>query len=116
MLLFSATLPSQLAAFARADLRNPTIVRLDTDTKLSPDLGLSFLTVSPEDKLPALLFLVHHVLKRASPTLVFVATKHHVELVASVLTKDGFHVSRAYGDMDQAARSANLGRFRAGKT
>ncbi len=41
-LLFSATLPAALAEFARAGLRDPAFVRLDADTKLSPDLSLCF--------------------------------------------------------------------------
>jgi ATP-dependent RNA helicase DDX54/DBP10 len=44
-LLFSATLPSSLAEFARAGLKEPEFVRLDADTKLSPDLSLAFFTV-----------------------------------------------------------------------
>lgn len=41
-LLFSATLPAALAEFARAGLKNPAFVRLDADTKLSPDLQICF--------------------------------------------------------------------------
>lgn len=41
-LLFSATLPAALAEFARAGLKDPAFVRLDADTKLSPDLSLCF--------------------------------------------------------------------------
>lgn len=44
-LLFSATLPSALAEFARAGLKDPEFVRLDADSKLSPDLSLAFFTV-----------------------------------------------------------------------
>ena len=44
-LLFSATMPRALAEFARAGLRDPELVRLDTDSKLSPDLSLAFFTV-----------------------------------------------------------------------
>ena len=36
--LFSATLPAVLAAFVRAGLRDPVVVRLDVDTKLSDKL------------------------------------------------------------------------------
>ena len=43
-LLFSATLPAALAEFARAGLRDPRFVRLDADSKLSPDLSLAFFT------------------------------------------------------------------------
>ena len=44
-LLFSATMPKALAEFARAGLREPQLLRLDADTKISPDLGLAFFTV-----------------------------------------------------------------------
>lgn len=44
-LLFSATLPTALAEFARAGLKTPEFVRLDADNKLSQDLSLAFFTV-----------------------------------------------------------------------
>ncbi len=43
--LFSATMPRALAEFARAGLKDPELVRLDVDTKISPDLSLAFFTV-----------------------------------------------------------------------
>lgn len=36
--LFSATLPNSLMAFAKAGLKNPTLIKLDTETKINPDL------------------------------------------------------------------------------
>lgn len=44
-LLFSATMPRALAEFARAGLRDPTLIRLDAESKISPDLSLAFFTV-----------------------------------------------------------------------
>ena len=40
-LLFSATLPKQLVEFAKAGLDDPTLVRLDVDTKISDQLKVS---------------------------------------------------------------------------
>ena len=37
-LLFSATLPKLLVEFAKAGLHDPTLLRLDVDTKLSENL------------------------------------------------------------------------------
>ena len=37
-LLFSATLPKLLMEFAKAGLHDPTLIRLDVDNKLSPNL------------------------------------------------------------------------------
>lgn len=39
--LFSATLPKLLVQFAQAGLHDPTLVRLDVETKLSPNLKVS---------------------------------------------------------------------------
>jgi hypothetical protein len=60
-LLFSATLPAQLAQFARAGLREPTLIRLDVDTKVSEQLSLAFFTVRAADKNAALLYLLREV-------------------------------------------------------
>ena len=41
-MLFSATMPKQLIQFTRAGLREPQLVRLDTDTKMSDELRMAF--------------------------------------------------------------------------
>ena len=41
--LFSATLPKLLVEFARAGLHDPTLIRLDVDTKLSENLKVQFI-------------------------------------------------------------------------
>ncbi|KAM0750290.1 P-loop containing nucleoside triphosphate hydrolase protein [Meredithblackwellia eburnea MCA 4105] len=52
----------------------------------------------------------------AKQTLVFVATKHHVEYISTLLSLSGYAVSSIYGSMDQTARRLHLARFRAGST
>lgn len=37
-LLFSATMPKQLVQFARAGLKDPALIRLDTESKISTEL------------------------------------------------------------------------------
>ena len=44
-LLFSATMPSALHEFAKAGLKDPEMVRLDTDTRISQELSTAFFTV-----------------------------------------------------------------------
>ena len=47
-LLFSATLPKSLVEFARAGLEsNPKLIRLDADSKISPELRMGFFSVKP---------------------------------------------------------------------
>jgi ATP-dependent RNA helicase DDX54/DBP10 len=143
-LLFSATLPAALADFARAGLQNPAFVRLDADTKLSPDLQTYFAYVRcaslswadrwplenpsyflvyhedgrvylaaqgvaseegdlcrQEDKPAALLWLLQEVIPLDSPTLIFMATRHHVEFLHTLLAREGLKASCVYGQMDQ---------------
>lgn len=49
-------------------------------------------------------------------TLIFTATKHHVDYLATLLTATGYSVSHIYGSLDQSARKQQLERFRRGKT
>lgn len=114
-LLFSATLPKLLAEFARAGLRDAELVRLDVETKLSPDLSTAFFTVRQDDKPAALLFMLKEVVPQNQATIVFTATRHHVEFIANLLHAEGFSVTSVHGNMDQAARKIAIAKFRAGK-
>ena len=153
-LLFSATLPKSLVEFARAGLQEPTLMRLDAESKISPDLQNAFFTVKSSEKEGALIHVLHDVInvptgetengkraiaeangtskfskKRKRPeapgardsptefsTIVFVATKHHVEYVSCILRECGFAVSYAYGSLDQTARKIQVSNFRSGIT
>lgn len=148
-LLFSATLPASLVEFARAGLQDPSLVRLDAETKISPKLESAFFSVKAAEKEAALIHLLHDVIKvptgepEGAPqddagqvskkrkrgqdeskqekptehsTIVFVATKHHVEYVAALLREQGFAVSYVYGSLDQTARKIHVDNFRRGRT
>ena len=112
-LLFSATLPSALAEFARAGLKDPELVRLDVDHKISDNLRMGFFTVRDEERDAALLHLVQHRIRKDEATIVFVATKHHVEYVHALITAVGCSACMLYGAMDPSARKIAIGRFRA---
>ncbi|KAB2040485.1 hypothetical protein ES319_D02G086400v1 [Gossypium barbadense] len=115
-LLFSATLPSALAEFAKAGLRDPQLVRLDLETKISPDLKLVFFTLRQEEKHAALLYLARDHISCDQQTLIFVSTKHHVEFLNIMFREEGIEPSVCYGDMDQDARKINISKFRSRKT
>ncbi|KAJ3160810.1 ATP-dependent RNA helicase ddx54 [Geranomyces michiganensis] len=114
-LLFSATLPKLLVDFAKAGLSDPALIRLDADTKISKDLQMYFLAVKHEDKEAALLSLFRTAIDQEELTVVFVATKHHVEYIQELLTSAGVPCTYIYGALDQTARKIHLARFRAGK-
>ncbi|KAJ5690819.1 ATP-dependent RNA helicase dbp10 [Penicillium macrosclerotiorum] len=152
-LLFSATLPKSLVEFARAGLEEPSLVRLDTESKISPDLQNAFFSVKSSDKEGALLHILHEVIKmptgptevskrfkeessnpkfkkrkrsevekagnhKESPTkhstIVFAATKHHVDYLYALLIEAGFATSYVYGSLDQTARKIQVQNFRQG--
>ena len=75
-LLFSATLPGALADFARVGLKDPALVRLDTETRISPDLRLAFFTL----RLPLIHSLVPplHVLPLSEQAGIMKATSSSI--------------------------------------
>ncbi|PHH77072.1 hypothetical protein CDD82_3674 [Ophiocordyceps australis] len=148
-LLFSATLPASLVDFARAGLQDPSLVRLDAETKVSPDLESAFFSVKSAEKEGSLLHILHDVIKvpvgppagsqapsdarskkrkrgpdasggKGKPTehstIIFAATKHHVEYLTNLLQLAGFAVSHVYGSLDQTARRIQVEQFRNGDT
>ncbi|KAM9973425.1 hypothetical protein ACTFIW_010514 [Dictyostelium discoideum] len=135
-LLFSATLPSLLVDFVRAGLNNPKLINLDTDTKISENLSLSFFTLRHEEKLGVLLFLLKDIIykkpqlpatetttatnsessqqqqQKKSSTIIFVSTKYHVEFIHILLERAGIASTYIHGYLDPVARKINLAKFR----
>ncbi|KAF2813198.1 ATP-dependent RNA helicase dbp10 [Mytilinidion resinicola] len=62
-LLFSATLPKSLVEFARAGLQEPKLIRLDAESKISPNLESVFFTVKSAEKDGALLHILQDIIK-----------------------------------------------------
>uniref|UniRef100_A0A3Q3G3G5 RNA helicase n=1 Tax=Labrus bergylta TaxID=56723 RepID=A0A3Q3G3G5_9LABR len=110
-LLFSATLPKLLVEFARAGLTEPVLIRLDVDSKLSDQIKLSLFHLRVDDKPALLLHLLRNVVKPQEQTVVFVATKHHVEYLKELLTLEGLECAYIYSALDQTARKINIGKF-----
>ena len=89
-LLYSATLPAQLAEFSRAKLREPEFVRLDTDTRISDTLKLAFFKCRSEERLAALVCVFAHLIDSTKEsTIVFCATQYEAEFVAGLLEAQG---------------------------
>ncbi|GLD92857.1 hypothetical protein PINS_up001436 [Pythium insidiosum] len=115
-LLFSATLPKALVQFARAGLNEPELIRLDVENKISENLKMTFFTVRSGDKPALFLYMVRELIPADDQTIVFAATRHHVEFLHELLAANHIDSSLVYGDMDQASRKINIGKFRAKKT
>jgi len=113
-ILFSATLPRLLVDFAKAGLTDPSLIRLDVDSKMSKDLQAAFFSVKRIEKDSALLYLLKHIIKDNESTIVFAATKHHVEYLHELLDKANIDNTYIYGSLDQTARKINISKFRNG--
>lgn len=109
--LFSATLPKLLVEFAKAGLHDPTLLRLDVETKLSEQLKQSFFRCREEDKPAILLYILKHVIDLDQLTVVFAATKHHVEYLHMILTHAGIDSTYIYSSLDPSARKINVAKF-----
>ena len=114
-LLFSATMPKMLIQFSRAGLRDPQLIRLDTDTKMSSDLRMGYFLVRSNEKVAALLYLVRSIIPADQLTIIFTATRHHSEFLHSLFNRVGISSTVVYGSMDQDARSSNLRSFKNGE-
>ncbi|XP_022660457.1 ATP-dependent RNA helicase DDX54-like isoform X3 [Varroa destructor] len=110
--LFSATLPRLLVDFARAGLKDPTLIRLNTDSKLPDTLKTVFWVMRDEDKYPAVIHLVRTLLENKQLTVVFVPTKHHVEYLKEIFEKAGIPCSCVYSSLDQQARKIAVASFK----
>ena len=111
-LLFSATLPKMLVDFASAGLRDPKLIRLDTDVKISENLRMAFFTLRLEEKPPALIYILRNIIPQEQQTIVFFSTRFHVEYLHSILQLAGIDCSMIYGSMDTIARQNALLKFR----
>lgn len=122
-LLFSATMPKVLVEFTKGGFTNdPQVVRLDNEATVSDDLRISFITTRSLEKdavLLQILATIHedteqHEETRTGLTLIFCATRHHVEYITTLLRASGRKATMIYGTLDHEARNANLASFRNG--
>ena len=112
VMLFSATLPKSLIGFAKAGLHDPILLRLDLDTKISPDLDSSFLLVKSKDKLSLLLHLINDLLVANEQTILFCSTRYTVDMIYTLL--ELLFIGRStyiYGLLDPEARNENLNKL-----
>lgn len=114
-LLFSATLPRMLVDFAKAGLNDPVLIRLDVESKLPTELQLWYIAIRHEERLAALLVLLRNHIDTKQQTVVFAATKHHVEYLHCVLDYLKISNTYIYSNLDPSARKINAAKFSQGK-
>jgi superfamily II DNA/RNA helicase len=111
-LLFSATMPSDLARACKEMLNEPERVAVDAPNTANADIEQRAQDVESNGKQDALLEALGGVKESA---LVFARTKRRTDRVAQFLEDYGVKAERIHGDRSQAQRQKAIDNFRKGK-
>lgn len=111
-LLFSATMPQEIAELSKTILRNPVRVEVTPQSSTVEAICQQVYRVDKGNKRELLL----HLLRKGDyqSVLVFTNTKHGANRVAEWLTKAGIPAMAIHGNKSQSARVAALESFKAG--
>jgi ATP-dependent RNA helicase RhlE len=113
-LLFSATLPPKVVAFAEKLLRDP--VRINLDAGATPGADVIQQRVIEVDAGQRTALLLHLLNVHAWPQLlVFVASRLTADDLARTLSRAGIRAWPLHGELGQDARSQTLADFKAGR-
>lgn len=113
-LLFSATMPAEIAKLADSILNNPVKVAVDPVSSTVDTIDQSVYFVARSEKKQ----LLNHLLRDGSisSALVFSRTRHGADKITRDLMKAGIQASAIHGNKSQAARQQALNSFKAKRT
>jgi ATP-dependent RNA helicase RhlE len=113
-ILFSATMPTEIAKLSQTILINPERVEVTPVSSTANTIQQSVYFVEKKDKKKLLL----HVLKDMSiaTALVFARTKHGADRIATDLKKSGIRAEAIHGNKSQGARQRALANFKSQHT
>ena len=109
-LLFSATMPSEVATIARKYMNNPVEVTIGTRNSGAENIKHLYFTVHAKDK-----YLVLKRIVDFYPSIygiVFCRTRIETQEVADKLIHDGYNAESLHGDLSQVQRDTVMNKFR----
>jgi len=112
-LLFSATMPKEVAHLASALLRDPVRIASNTVSSVVPKIVQSLYMVSGASKQSLLQVLLGD--EAIESALVFTKTKHGAERVGRKLERAGVQAETIHGNKNQNQRKRALDAFRSGR-
>ena len=115
-LMFSATMPAQIIALARAHLNQPVHVRAEGDDAQAtvPDTTQFVYQAHDLDK-PEIIGKLAQA-PSVGKMMVFTRTKRLAQRLADELVERGFDAAAIHGDLNQVQRERTLKKFRRGAT
>ncbi len=111
-LLFSATMPGDVASLAKASLKDPVRIAIAPSGTVAARAEQHLFHTSREQKPQLLRRLLR---QEQGPTLVFTRTKSRADRLGQVLQDDGFKVAVLHGDRSMGQRREALEGFKRGK-
>ncbi|MBQ2562074.1 MAG: DEAD/DEAH box helicase [Muribaculaceae bacterium] len=110
MLLFSATMPREIANIAKDFMHNPVEFVAGTRNESSANVRHIYYMVKASDKYQVLKRIVDYLPRIYG--IVFCRTRASAQEVASMLIQDGYDADALHGDLSQAQRDAVMKKFR----
>lgn len=110
-LLFSATMPRQVASIAKKYMNDPEEITLGTRNAGSENVSHEYLVVHAKDRYRALKRLADFYPDMYG--IVFCRTRQETQDIADHLGKDGYRAEPLHGDLTQQQRDRVMKRFRA---
>ena len=112
-ILFSATMPKQILDISKQYQKEPEYIKIESDSLTVENIKQYCCEVSPNNKLIVLKELLNK--HRNDKSLIFCNTKKQVDLLVTVLTRDGFNVKGLHGDMKQTVRTEVMNLYKKNK-
>ena len=112
-LLFSATMPKEIAALAESILKNPVTVTVTPVSSTVDVIEQSIYFVDKANKSSLLIDLLKD--KSITSALVFSRTKYGADKLCKILVKSGISSAAIHGDKSQGARQRALADFTDGR-
>lgn len=112
-LLFSATMPGEIAKLVDTILHDPVTVKVAPVSSTVDTIAQSVYFVDKQNKRKLLIYLLADA--SIVSALVFTRTKHGADRVAKELARAGIEAKAIHGDKSQGARQSALQSFKGGK-
>ncbi len=110
MLLFSATMPQEIAKITREYMNEPVEITIGRKNEGATNVRHIYFIVHPKDKYLALKRVVDYYPNIYG--IVFCRTRKETQEVADNLMKDGYNADSLHGDLSQAQRDHVMNKFR----
>ena len=110
MLLFSATMPKEIAAITRKYMNQPKEIVIGRKNEGATNVKHRYYLVHAKDKYLALKRIVDYYPNIYG--IVFCRTRKETQEIADLLIKDGYNADSLHGELSQAQRDNVMQRFR----